>query len=82
MTASRPPDFYVLVESGARIPCYLQGQLDESRPHLLIGFQAGRSSTAPFLIHAEAKRLVTWAGTLLDLEIEPANSEVWQALTC
>jgi hypothetical protein len=81
MNTTRSPDFYVLAESGVRVPCFIQGQLCEHDSHILIGFQAGARESSLFLIDSKQLRLMTWSKTVLDIEIEPAMTEVWKALT-
>jgi len=83
VSVDRPPDFYVVGESGRKCPAFLQGEYragtGETWP---VGFTLGNGST-PFLIDPETRRLVTWAGSILDVEIVPAEpvTPVWAALT-
>lgn len=76
---TRPPDFYVLTESGYRVPCILWGEFSEDRPHILVGKDSG----SPFLIDSQQLCMVTFAGTPLDIAIEPAEppTEAWLAMT-
>jgi len=81
MKIDRPPDFYVIGESGGRFPAYLQGQLSaDSR--LLVGFTA-TTPASPFVIDSEALCMATFTGTRLDIPVEAADppTEVWQLLT-
>ena len=83
MVIDRPPDFYVVGETGRRCPAFLQGEYrSRDGQNWLVGFTLGNDSL-PFLVDPENRRLVTWAGSILDVEIEPAEpvTPVWAALT-
>jgi hypothetical protein len=83
VATSRPPDFYVIGESGRKCPAFLQGEYRaETGETWLVGFTLGNGST-PFLIDPENRRLVTWAGTITGVEIIPAEPVpgVWEVMT-
>lgn len=83
MITDREPDFYVVGESGRKCPAFLSGEYrNRAGSTWLVGFTLG-NDTLPFLIDPEARRLVTWSGTALDVEIEPAEpvTGIWMALT-
>ena len=79
MKLSRPPDLFVVGESGGKFPAYLQGQLKEGS-RLLVAFT---NPEAPFVIDPDNGCMVTFAGTHLEIPIEPADplTVPWLALT-
>jgi hypothetical protein len=83
VAASRPPDFYVIGESGRKCPAFLQGEYRHPDGRVwLVGFTLGNDGL-PFLIDPGTWRLVTWAGTITGVEIEPAEpvTPVWEVMT-
>ncbi|MBW4460546.1 MAG: hypothetical protein KME47_09935 [Nodosilinea sp. WJT8-NPBG4] len=70
MRLPRPPDIYVLTESGKH-PAFIQGEWSGG---LLVAF----TQTGVFLINPISLKLVTFAGTELDIEIEPCQTEIWE----
>jgi hypothetical protein len=73
----------VIGESGRKCPAFLQGEYrNRAGETWLVGFTLGKDDL-PFLIDPGTRRLVTWAGSILDVEIIPAEpvTGVWAALT-